>query len=53
MNNLFYDMLDKGVVVFLDDILIYAQTLEEHTKLLEEVLARLRKFQFFCKLNKN
>ena len=52
MNNLFYDILDRGVVIFLDDILIYAITLEEYTRLLEEVLARLRKFQFYCKLKK-
>ena len=29
-NNLFADLLDKGVVVFLDDILIYSNSLEEH-----------------------
>ena len=29
MNNLFLDMLDKGVVVFLDDILIYSTIAEE------------------------
>ena len=28
MNNLFMEMLDKGVVVFLDDKLIYTTTLE-------------------------
>ena len=30
MNNLFIDMLNKGVVVFLDYILIYSTTVEEH-----------------------
>ena len=30
MNNLFKDMLDQGVVVFLDDMLIYSTTLEGH-----------------------
>ena len=30
MNNLLEDMLDKGVVVFLDDVLIYSTTVEEH-----------------------
>ena len=34
MNNLFVDLLDKGVVVFLDDILIYSDTLERHLALL-------------------
>ena len=30
MNNLFIDMLDKRIVVFLDDILIYNNTVEEY-----------------------
>ena len=32
----------KGVKHFLDDILIYAKTWEEHLKILREVLSRLR-----------
>ena len=36
--NLFEDMLDQGVVVFLDDMLIYSTTLEGHFKLLEKCL---------------
>ena len=35
MNNLFLDMLDSGVVVFLDDILVYSCIVEEHFTLLE------------------
>ena len=42
MNNLFEDMLDQGVVVFLDDMLIYSTTVEGHFKLLEKVITRLR-----------
>ena len=30
MNNLFVDLLDKLIVVFLDDKLIYSTTREEH-----------------------
>ena len=41
MNNLFKDMLDQGVVVFLDDVLIYSTTLEGHFKLLEKVFVHL------------
>ena len=52
MNNLFSDLLDQGVVVFLDDILIYASSLEEHDRLLREVLSRLESAKFFCKLKK-
>jgi hypothetical protein len=35
------DLLDMGVVVYIDDILIYAKTLEEHDRLVIEVLRRL------------
>ena len=52
MNNLFVDLLDKGVIVFLDDILIYSSSLEEHNRLLGLVLERLQKHSFFCKLKK-
>ena len=52
MNNLFVDMLDKGVIVFLDDMLIYSTMAEEHYELLEKVFACLCKYKFYCKLNK-
>ena len=42
MNNLFRDMLDKGVVVFLDDVLIYSDTPARHFQLLDQVFTRLR-----------
>ena len=52
MNNLVEDMLDKGVVVFLDDKLIYSTIAEDHFELLEEVFAHLCKYEFYCKLKK-
>ena len=52
MNNLFVDMLDKGVVIFLDDILINSTIVEEHFILLEKVFAHLPKYKFYCKLKK-
>jgi len=42
MNNLFESLLDKGVIVFLDDVLVYSRDLEEHTRLLREVFTKLR-----------
>ena len=52
MNNLFTDMLDKGVIVFLDDVLIYSTTVEENFELLEKVFAHMCKYAFYCKLKK-
>ena len=52
MNNLLEDMLDQGVVVFLDDMLIYSTMAEEHFKLLEKVFPHLCKYEFYCKLKK-
>ena len=34
MNRVFFDILDNGVLVYLDDILIYSKTVEEHKLLL-------------------
>ena len=41
MNNIFLDLLDICVLVYLDDILIYSNTLEEHHRHIREVLLRL------------
>ena len=45
-------MLDKEVVVFLDDVLMYSTIVEEQFKLLEKVFTRLHKHEFYCKLKK-
>ena len=52
MNNLLEDMLDKRVVVFLDDILICSTMVEEHFELLEKLFACLHMYKFYCKLKK-
>ena len=52
MNTIFYDMLDNGVIIYLDDILIYAETEEELTRLTLEVLKRLREHKLFVKPGK-
>jgi hypothetical protein len=52
MNNVFMDYLDKFVVVFIDDILIYSQNEQEHEEHLREVLQRQRDCQLYAKLSK-
>ena len=41
MNNVFLDLLDICILVYLDDILIYSDTLEEHRHHIWEVLLQL------------
>jgi hypothetical protein len=41
MNHIFRDLLDLGLIVYLDDILIYAEAEEEHDRIVTEVLKRL------------
>lgn len=52
MNEIFFDLLDNGVVIYLDDILIYAETVEENIRLTKEVLKRLRAHKLFVKPGK-
>jgi hypothetical protein len=44
--------LDKFVVVFIDDILVYSKNKEEHTKHLRIVLQRLREHKLYAKFSK-
>lgn len=52
MNTIFAHLLRKGVLVFMDDILIYLATFEEHCALLQQVFEILRDNQFSVKLSK-
>lgn len=52
MNSIFQDCLDKFVLVFIDDILIYSKNEEEHQEHLEKVLQRLREHKLYGKLSK-
>ena len=52
MHHIFFDLLDHGVLVYLDDVLIYSRTLEEHRKLLRAVFAKLKEFKLHIKESK-
>ena len=52
MNSIFMPELDKFVVVFIDDILVYSKNKEEHAKHLRIVLTRLREHQLYAKFSK-
>ncbi|WVZ84540.1 hypothetical protein U9M48_031566 [Paspalum notatum var. saurae] len=52
MNSVFMDYLDKFVVVFIDDILIYSKTEAEHEEHLRLVLQRLRERKLYAKFSK-
>jgi hypothetical protein len=52
MNSVFMTELDKFVVVFIDDILIYSKNEKEHAKHLRIVLQRLRDHKLYAKFSK-
>ena len=52
MNRVFHDCLDKFLVVFIDDILIYSKTKEENDEHLKFVLQRLREKKLYAKFSK-
>jgi Reverse transcriptase (RNA-dependent DNA polymerase) len=37
MNSILFDLLDHGVLVYLNDVLLYSKTVEEHVILLDKV----------------
>ena len=53
MDSIFYDLLDNGVIVYLDDILIYTIDKQQHVQLVQEVLSRLDKADLRVNLKKS
>jgi hypothetical protein len=51
-NGVFRDYLDKFVIVFLNDILVYSKSEEEHEQHLRMVFQGLREHQLYSKLSK-
>jgi hypothetical protein len=52
MNKVFMEYLDKFVVVFINDILVYSKTKEKHEEHLRLVLEQLRANQLYAKFSK-
>ena len=52
MNRVFREYLDSFVIVFIDDILIYSKTKEEHAQHLRLTLQVLRQHQLYAKFSK-
>ena len=47
MTTIFQDFLGRFVHIYLDDIFIYSQSIQEHIEHIMKVLQRLRKLQFY------
>jgi len=52
MNSVFMPELDKFVVAFIDDILVYSENAQDHEKHLRILLTRLREHQLYAKFSK-
>jgi hypothetical protein len=52
MNSIFANLMRKSVLVFMDDILIYSKTLEDHVEHFAQVFSILRTHQLLVKFRK-
>ena len=52
MNSVFMPELDKFIVVFIDDILVYSENAEDHEEHLRVVLTRLQEHKLYAKFSK-
>ena len=52
MNTVFFDLLDTCVVIYLDDVLIFSKTIEEHNAALDAVFSRLAKHKLYLRPDK-
>nr|GFC77792.1 reverse transcriptase [Tanacetum cinerariifolium] len=51
MNRIFHEFLDKFVIVFIDDILVFSRSKEEHEHHLRSVLQTLRQEKLYAKFS--
>ena len=52
MNDIFSDLLDVCVIIYLDDILVYSNNMSKHHRHVKEVLKRLHKAGLYAKAEK-
>nr|GFA59495.1 uncharacterized protein [Tanacetum cinerariifolium] len=52
MNRVFHEFLDKFVIVFIDDILVFSKSKEEHEDHLRTILQTLRQEKLYAKFSK-
>jgi len=52
IDHVFSDLLDLGLLVYMDDILVYAKTREEHDVILQEILKHLQSNELAIVLEK-
>lgn len=52
MNNVFFDLLDNGVLCYLDDLLLYTKDVDSHRVLLDKVFEILAKNRLYIKAKK-
>ena len=52
MDDILKEYLDEFVIVFLDDILIYSQTIEDHVQPLRRLLDKLKQHHLYAKASK-
>ena len=52
MNRIFFELLDNGVLCYLDDLLVYSRTVDEHLILLDKVFSLLSKHKLYLKETK-
>jgi len=52
MNNIFQEWLDDFVVIYIDDILVYNDFMEQHVEHLQKVFQRLKENKLYIKFEK-
>jgi hypothetical protein len=52
INEIFKNMIDRGIITYIDDILIYSQTKEEHERLIKEILSHLQTWVLAASIDK-